>query len=169
MSNQAPAVVVASRDGAVVSQNLAARRLLGKKLEQPCWDVVGGLPDAKGLPCNRGCVLELLAIGIDRSRHTRFTVAGRKHHLSCAPIGDQVVCMLRREADELPESWQSLTVREREVLERLAIGDTTGTVAQRLGISDSTVRTHVEKMLTKLGVNTRAALVANGFRLGYLD
>jgi len=169
MLSHVPAVLVANRDGAVVCQNLSARRLLGKRLEDPCWDVVGGLPDARGLPCNCGCVPALLAAGIDRARHTRFTVAGQKHHLSCAPIGDRVVCMLKCEADELPESWQSLTVREKEVLERLAIGDTTRTVAQRLGISASTVRTHVEKMLTKLGVNTRAALVANGFRLGYLD
>jgi len=169
MSNQAPAVVVANREGAVISRNLAARRLLGRNLEGPCWDVVGGLPGAEGLPCRRGCVLEMLAAGMDRARHTRFTVAGRKHHLSCAPVGDKVVCMFRREADELPEAWQSLTAREREVLERLAMGDTTGTVAQRLGVGESTIRTHVEKMRMKLGVNTRAALVAKGFRLGYLD
>ncbi len=169
MSSQAPAVVVANRDGSVVSQNLPARRLLGKKLNEPCWDVVGGMPGATGLPCNRGCVLELLAAGLDRARHTKFTVAGRKHHLSCAPVGDTVVCMLRCEVDERPESWQSLTAREKDVLELLAVGETTGTTAKRLGISESTVRTHVEKMRTKLGVNTRAALVASGFRLGYLD
>ena len=169
MSNQAPAVVIADRNGAVVAQNLPARRLLGKKLHESCWDVVGGMHGAEGLPCRRGCVLELLAAGIDRARHSQFTVAGRKHHLSCAPVGDSVVCMLRRDAETLPESWQSLTARERDVLELLAIGDTTATVAQHLGVSESTVRTHVEKMRTKLGVSTRAALVANGFRLGYLD
>jgi len=169
MSNQAPAVVVSNRDGIVVSQNLQARRLLGKKLNKSCWDVVGGIPGAKDLPCNRGCVLELLAAGMDRARHTKFTIAGRKHHLSCAPVGDSVVCMLRCEVDERPEPWQSLTAREKDVLELLAVGETTGTAAQCLGISVSTVRTHVERMLTKLGVNTRAALVANGFRLGYLD
>ena len=169
MSNQAPAVVVANREGAVVSQNIQARRLLGKKLSESCWDVVGGMPGAKGLPCTRGCVLELLAAGIDRARHTKFTVAGRKHHLSCAPVGDTVVCMLKCEVDECPESWQSLTAREQDVLQLLALGETTGTVAQRLGISESTVRTHVEKMRTKPGVNTRAALVANGSRPCYLD
>jgi DNA-binding CsgD family transcriptional regulator len=51
----------------------------------------------------------------------------------------------------------------------LAAGEITSSMAERLEIRESTVRTHVEKMRDKFGVSTRAALVALGFRLGYLD
>jgi DNA-binding CsgD family transcriptional regulator len=50
----------------------------------------------------------------------------------------------------------------------IAAGETSASAADVLGLSESTVRTHVEKMLTKLDVSNRAALVARGFRLGYL-
>jgi DNA-binding CsgD family transcriptional regulator len=74
-----------------------------------------------------------------------------------------------RDADDLPERWQTLTPRERAVLELLASGETTASAATCLGISEATIRTHVENMRAKLGVTTRAAIVASGFRLGYLD
>jgi DNA-binding CsgD family transcriptional regulator len=70
---------------------------------------------------------------------------------------------------ESPKIWQSLSRREHEVLRLLAEGENTSSVAARLHIRESTVRTHVEKMRTKLGVSTRAGVVAEAFRLGYLD
>jgi DNA-binding NarL/FixJ family response regulator len=49
----------------------------------------------------------------------------------------------------------SLTKREREVLAHLAEGVDNETIANRLDISSETVRTHVERILTKLGVHSR--------------
>jgi DNA-binding CsgD family transcriptional regulator len=89
--------------------------------------------------------------------------------LACVPVEGTVVCALTRDPDDSPGRWQALTPRERTVLELLAAGETTASAATCLGISEATVRTHVENMRAKLGVNTRAAIVANGFRLGYLD
>ena len=169
MSGQIPAVLVVQRDGEVVSQNRVARRLLGKKTGQSCWDVVGGLEGAEGLPCQRDCVMRLLTTGMDSSRHTSFRYAGQRHHLSCVPVNGAVVCALTHGTNDLPEAWQNLTPRERAVLELLASGETTASAATSLGISEATIRTHVENMRAKLGANTRAAIVANGFRLGYLD
>ena len=77
--------------------------------------------------------------------------------------------MLNHATGEAPESWQALTTREVEVLELIAAGETSASAAGALGLSESTVRTHVEKMLTKLDAGNRAALVAKGFRLGYLS
>ncbi|MAG30104.1 MAG: hypothetical protein CL908_04320 [Deltaproteobacteria bacterium] len=168
MSNEVPAVVVARRDGVVVSQNTPARRLMGAGTGRHCWDVVGGLENAVGLLCQQDCVAGLLATGVERSQHARPNLAGERHHLICTPVDDVVVCALGREARKRPEKWQSLTAREQEVLELLAEGETTPGAAIRLGVCESTFRTHVEKMRNKLGVNTRAALVAEGFRLGYL-
>ena len=76
--------------------------------------------------------------------------------------------MLNHATGDLPESWQALTPREIDVLELIADGATSAAAADALGLSESTVRTHVEKMLTKLDAGNRAALVARGFRLGYL-
>jgi len=52
----------------------------------------------------------------------------------------------------------SLTLREREVLEWVAHGKTNSEVAIILGISRHTVKKHVEHLLHKLGANNRVAL-----------
>ena len=54
----------------------------------------------------------------------------------------------------------SLTVRERSVLEELATGGTNGAIAQRLGVSPNTVRTHVQNIFNKLDVRSRLEAVA---------
>ncbi len=48
-----------------------------------------------------------------------------------------------------------LTVRERECLALVVEGLGTGAMAERLGLSTATVRTHVQSVLTKLGVHSR--------------
>ncbi len=169
ISVEIPAVIVANRDGTVVVQNTPARRLMGAATGRSCWDVMAGLKSAEGLPCTRGCVRELLAAGVDRSQHTRLKLTGQRHDLTCVPMDDVVVCMLSHGTGERPEKCEDLTAREREVLSHLADGETTHSAARQLGIRESTLRTHVEKMRFKFGVNTRAALVALGFRFGYLS
>lgn len=54
----------------------------------------------------------------------------------------------------------SLTPREREVLACLADGLGRREVAERLGMSTNTVRTHVQAILAKLGVTSALAAVA---------
>ena len=58
-----------------------------------------------------------------------------------------------------------LTSREREALRRIAEGQSTKEIAQSMHVAQSTARTHVQNVLTKLGVRSRlqaAALVARG-------
>lgn len=50
-----------------------------------------------------------------------------------------------------------LTIREIEVLDHVARGRTNREIAQRLYLSDKTVRNHVSNIFTKLGVADRAA------------
>jgi DNA-binding CsgD family transcriptional regulator len=164
-----PAIVAAREDGTVVAQNASARKLMAKGLGRPCWEVVGGLPDAEGLPCAQGCVRQLIREGVERTRDTQITLRGQHHRLTCIPIKDHAVCMLNAGASSPPEAWQFLTDREQQVLRLLAEGETSSSMALQLGVGESTVRTHVERMRGKLGVNTRAGLVALGFRLGFLD
>lgn len=164
-----PAVVVARLDGRVVSQNAAARSLMGEAKGRDCWHVVGDLEGAEGLPCRTGCVRELLASGMDRARHSRVSLDGRRHSLTCVPLEDAVICSLSSPSADRPEAWELITAREREVLCALSEGKTDRAIAADLGLQASTVRTHVEHMRTKLGVTTRAALVARGFELGFLS
>ncbi|SBT46581.1 response regulator [Micromonospora narathiwatensis] len=59
-----------------------------------------------------------------------------------------------------------LTARETEVLTEIAQGRSNGEIAQRLYVSEATVKTHVNHLLAKTGCRDRAALVAYAFRTG---
>ncbi len=169
MSAEVHALVIAREDGTVLAQNAPARRLMGEGLGKPCWDVVGGISGAEGLPCAAGGARRLLARRPVRSTETCVSVLGKRYHLACIPTNDFIVCLLNPGADAPPQARRLLTSREREVLRLLAEGENTTLVSARLGLSESTVRTHIEHMRCKLGASTRAQLVALGFRLGYLD
>ena len=60
-----------------------------------------------------------------------------------------------------------LTIRERHCRRPLVEGLDTAQMAVRLGVSPATVRTHVQSLLTKLGVHSRpeAASLAVRHRL----
>lgn len=56
----------------------------------------------------------------------------------------------------------NLTDREREILHWLGSGKTNWEIAQVLKISENTVKNHVQRILSKLKVSTRAQAVAKG-------
>jgi pimeloyl-ACP methyl ester carboxylesterase/DNA-binding CsgD family transcriptional regulator len=60
-----------------------------------------------------------------------------------------------------------LSAREREVLELVAQGSNNSKIAQRLKISEKTVRNHVSLIFGKLGVNSRAEAVARARDAGF--
>jgi two-component system nitrate/nitrite response regulator NarL len=62
-----------------------------------------------------------------------------------------------------------LTDRERQVLERLVEGVDTRTMAEELGISGNTVRTHVQNVLTKLQVHSRLEAASVALRYGLVS
>jgi DNA-binding NarL/FixJ family response regulator len=61
---------------------------------------------------------------------------------------------------------RTLTDREREVMVLAAEGLTNEQIAQRLGISVATARTHVGRAMTKLGARDRAQLVVFAYQSG---
>jgi two-component system nitrate/nitrite response regulator NarL len=63
------------------------------------------------------------------------------------------------ELDEVQLSAQFLTPREREVLGRLVQGASTTELAEAMGVGTATIRTHVQAVLSKLGVNSRLEAV----------
>jgi DNA-binding NarL/FixJ family response regulator len=66
----------------------------------------------------------------------------------------------RREQDRAFHRVGRLTRREREVLGHLAEGADNDAIAQRLVISPQTARTHIQNLITKLGVHSRLEAVA---------
>ncbi len=62
-----------------------------------------------------------------------------------------------------------LSGREREILQLISQGLSGPEIGSRLYISSSTVKTHVKSVLDKLGVNDRAAAVAEGMRRGLIE
>lgn len=66
-------------------------------------------------------------------------------------------------------STVTLTLRERQVLERLARGATTQVIANELAISPHTVRSHVQGLTRKLGAHGRARAVTTALSRNLLD
>ncbi|WP_405684415.1 response regulator [Streptomyces sp. NBC_00057] len=63
---------------------------------------------------------------------------------------------------------ESLSGREREVLELVAKGTSNREIAAELFISEATVKTHLTHIFAKLGAKDRAAAVAVGYDRGIL-
>jgi len=85
-------------------------------------------------------------------------------------LSPQVAARLMREVSA-PESPETLTDRETEVLRVLARGLSNTQIAEALFITEATVKTHVSNILAKLGLpsRTRAALYALKIGLISLD
>ena len=72
-------------------------------------------------------------------------------------------------ADPLPQSFEPLTLREREVLALLAAGLGNKEVGRRLCITVQTVKNHVHRILEKLQVHRRREAVRLAYDLGLLS
>jgi two-component system, NarL family, nitrate/nitrite response regulator NarL len=71
-------------------------------------------------------------------------------------------------ASEDQASVESLKSREGDVLELLAEGLSNRRVAERLGISEHTVKFHVASIYGKLGASSRAELIRRAARRGLI-
>jgi DNA-binding CsgD family transcriptional regulator len=104
--------------------------------------------------------LGLLRLLIDEMRPTVRTGARRDDSVPLLDIEvDGVRCVLARVGGPRPRH-QSLSSREREIARMIAEGHTNKTVAAVLEISSWTVSTHLRRIFAKLGVASRAAMVA---------
>jgi len=65
--------------------------------------------------------------------------------------------------------FEQLTSRQREILQLIAEGHTTKDIAQRLGLSVSTVETHRTEMMQRLDIHDVAGLVRYAIRTGLVS
>jgi DNA-binding NarL/FixJ family response regulator len=72
----------------------------------------------------------------------------------------------RGQAETVRSRLARLTQREREILQRMADGLTPERVADELGISRHTLRTHIQNILFKLGVHSKLEALAAAIRYG---
>ena len=65
----------------------------------------------------------------------------------------------RRWKEEISQKWESLTSREREVLQLLTEGKNNQGIADALGVKVNTVEKHLENIYKKLGVTSRSETI----------
>ena len=83
-----------------------------------------------------------------------------------ATLSPEAVQALIQPADVTSLPGKELTRREREVLSLLVKGLTNAGIAERLGISRSTVKAHVSNILSKLSVSNRMEAIALAIQRG---
>lgn len=67
------------------------------------------------------------------------------------------------------EPVETLTAREREILQWAAEGLTNKAIGHEMGISDRTVQGHLANIYGKLGVASRTEAVTEALRRGWID
>ncbi|WP_197523033.1 helix-turn-helix transcriptional regulator [Actinokineospora pegani] len=99
-----------------------------------------------------------------------ITVRDLAHALRRVLRGEHVEAPTARGPRTSPETAAAhrlaahLTPRERECLALLVQGESTTAMERRMGVSGTTVRTHVQALLTKLGVHSRVDAAAFAVR-----
>jgi non-specific serine/threonine protein kinase len=110
-------------------------------------------------------VNEAVCAALDGSRLAAAQLAGRRWSL--AEALDQARELASAQAAPPPSA--SLTQREDEVARLLARGLTNRQIADILVISEKTAKNHVQRVLDKLGMRSRAQLAARADELGLRD
>ena len=114
------------------------------------------LPDPAGPAAGPGRHLRLYLSrgpGPDFSERDRALLVLLRPHLHQAYL----------DAERRRHPVPRLTPRQNDLLRLLAAGHTNSQIARRLGISEGTVRTHLEHIYVRLGVSSRTAAVTRAF------
>ena len=81
----------------------------------------------------------------------------------------RTIATLLNKRREMDSQLESLTPRENEVLRLMAEGTSSRDIAFRLGISYTTVRTHIRSLGSKLGVHSKLEAIVKARELGLIE
>ncbi len=81
----------------------------------------------------------------------------------------RTIATLLNKRREMDAQLESLTPREKEVLRLMAEGTSSRDIAARLGISYTTVRTHIRSLGSKLGVHSKLEAIVKARDLGLIE
>jgi NarL family two-component system response regulator LiaR len=93
-----------------------------------------------------------------------LAAAIRSAYQGRSTIAPEATQALIQTAWQEPEPEYALTAREQEVLQLVVDGLNNPEIADKLGVSRATARTHVSHILAKLGVTNRAEAITTAFR-----
>lgn len=88
----------------------------------------------------------------------------RQVHAGKKRIPPEVAALLAEHVSD-----ETLTVREKDVLKHVADGNRNRDIAERLFISEETVKVHVKHIMEKLGANDRTEAVTIALRRGIIE
>jgi DNA-binding NarL/FixJ family response regulator len=81
----------------------------------------------------------------------------------------RTIASLLTKKREMESQLERLTVREKEVLRLMAEGTSSRDIAGRLGISYTTVRTHIRSLGSKLGVHSKLEAIVKARELALVE
>ena len=85
-------------------------------------------------------------------------------------LSERLIDVLLQTSDELTlDPYETLTNREREILQMAAEGLTTSAIAKRLSISPRTAELHRSRMMDKLGLHSQTELIIYALKRGILS
>jgi DNA-binding NarL/FixJ family response regulator len=130
----------------------------------------------------QACVVALTSFG-DRDRVITMVDAGARGYLVKDGDPEELVSAIRAAAAggsplapvaasallrsrQARSYLQDLTTREREVLELLAAGLSNRVIGERLGVTEATVKAHLTRVYTRLGVTDRVSAAMRAREMG---
>ncbi|MFV2073312.1 MAG: LuxR C-terminal-related transcriptional regulator [Thermoanaerobaculales bacterium] len=182
--------------GEVIAWNQAVEGLLrrpaGDALGRPCHEIICGRDMFGNRYCDQHCALHNMAARNEPVRSFEMLaecpdgekIRVRLHALRVGVGAGHALVHVLHSTTELPERSENqapltadptsspptehLTPRELEVLRLLAAGSSTEDLAETLFISIATVRTHVQRIINKMGAHSKLEAVASAYRLGII-
>lgn len=96
--------------------------------------------------------------------------ACRNEYYLSKPFSDQPISTYKKGPPALMgDPYDTLTSRERQILQLIVEGNRTEVIARRLGISPRTVEQHRAHVMTKYGVHTQTELVKRAIKKGLIS
>jgi DNA-binding NarL/FixJ family response regulator len=101
--------------------------------------------------------------------HAIHDIAAGRRYLS-PQISERAIELYGRKFGQEPEDpYQTLTTREREVLQLAAEGHTNAQISERLFVSPRTIETHRANLMRKLGLQNHGDLIRYAVKRGIIS